>query len=259
MSTNASQEGYGKQSCSGSGKFSPKNAEDVFSEVFRGFNPFGSSSEPSFTRSKSARSPFRRDTSYTSNGGLSGNPRKAEPIERQLTCSLEDLYNGTVRKMKISRNIVGTSGKASTVEEVLTINVKPGWKKGTTIMFPDKGNEEPGIIPADLIFIIDEKPHKVFKRDGNDLVMVQKITLAEALCDSTISVPLLSGKSLTVPLTEIVYPGYEKVIPNEGMPIAKEHGKKGNLRIKFNIKFPTWLSTDQKSNLKRVLNDCAFA
>ena len=43
------------------------------------------------------------------------------------------------------------------------------------------------------------------------------------------------------------------VIPNEGMPISKEPGKKGNLRIKFNVKFPSRLSKEQKANLKKVL------
>lgn len=143
----------------------------------------------------------------------------------------------------------------TTVEEFLTINIKPGWKKGTKITFPDKGNEQPGVIPADLIFVIDEKPHEIFKRDGSDLVMVQNISLAEALGGSTISITSLNGKKLSVPLTEVIYPGYEKVIPKEGMPIAKEHGKKGNLRIKFDIKFPTRLSADQRSSIKKILNE----
>ncbi|BBG94169.1 DNAJ heat shock family protein [Prunus dulcis] len=61
--------------------------------------------------------------------------------------------------------------KPKTVEEILKIDIKPGWKKGTKITFPDKGNQEPGVSPADLIFVVDEKPHGVFKRDGNDLVI----------------------------------------------------------------------------------------
>uniref|UniRef100_A0A2N9INB4 Chaperone DnaJ C-terminal domain-containing protein n=1 Tax=Fagus sylvatica TaxID=28930 RepID=A0A2N9INB4_FAGSY len=55
------------------------------------------------------------------------------------------------------------------VEEILKIDIKPSWKKGTKITFPKKGNQEPGITAADLIFVMDEKPHPIFKRDGNDL------------------------------------------------------------------------------------------
>lgn len=142
----------------------------------------------------------------------------------------------------------------STAEEVLTINIKPGWKKGTKITFPEKGNEKPGIIPADLVFVLEEKPHDLFERDGNDLLLSQKISLADALGGTTISIPHLSGKILTVSCPELIYPGYEKIIPNEGMPIAKDPGKKGNLRLKFDVKFPLRLSPEQRSTIKRVLN-----
>lgn len=36
--------------------------------------------------------------------------RKASPIENTLPCSLEELYKGTTKKMKISRQIVDTNG-----------------------------------------------------------------------------------------------------------------------------------------------------
>ncbi|ONK71665.1 uncharacterized protein A4U43_C04F11090 [Asparagus officinalis] len=59
--------------------------------------------------------------------------------------------------------------RPKTMEEILTIDIKPGWKKGTKITFPEKGNEQHNLIPADLVFIIDERPHGIFKREGNDL------------------------------------------------------------------------------------------
>ncbi|CAL9763056.1 unnamed protein product [Musa acuminata subsp. burmannicoides] len=37
-------------------------------------------------------------------------PRKAAPVEKRLPCSLEDLYKGTAKKMKISREVLDASG-----------------------------------------------------------------------------------------------------------------------------------------------------
>lgn len=139
------------------------------------------------------------------------------------------------------------------MEEILTIDVKPGWKKGTKITFPEKGNQEPGVIPADLIFVIDEKPHSDYKRDGNDLLAEKEITLLEALTGKTLELTTLDGRNLMIPLTEIVKPGYELVVPNEGMPISKDPRRKGNLRIKIDVCYPSRLSEGQKSELKRVL------
>jgi DnaJ family protein B protein 4 len=42
--------------------------------------------------------------------GGGGRAVKAAPIERKLPCSLEELYKGTTKKMKISREIADASG-----------------------------------------------------------------------------------------------------------------------------------------------------
>lgn len=135
----------------------------------------------------------------------------------------------------------------------MTIDIKPGWKKGTKITFPDMGNEEPGVIPADLVFVVDEKPHSVYTRDGNDLVVNKEITLLEALTGKTFELITLDGRSLSIPVTEIMKPGHEVIVANEGMPISKEPRRKGNLRIKIDVKYPSRLTEVQKSELRRVL------
>lgn len=139
------------------------------------------------------------------------------------------------------------------VEEILTIDIKPGWKKGTKITFPEKGNEQPNVVPADLVFIIDEKLHSVFTREGNDLVLTQKVTLAEALTGYTAHITTLDGRRLTIPINTVIHPDYEEVVPKEGMPLPKDPSRRGNLRIKFKIRFPTRLSADQKSGIKKLL------
>lgn len=138
------------------------------------------------------------------------------------------------------------------MEEILTIEIKPGWKKGTKITFPEKGNEQPNVLPADLVFIIDEKPHSTFTRDGNDLVVTQMISLVESLTGYTVRLTTLDGRSLTIPINNVIHPDYEEVVPKEGMPMPKDPSKRGNLRIKFKIKFPTRLTDEQKSGIKKL-------
>ncbi|CAI0385325.1 unnamed protein product, partial [Linum tenue] len=194
-------------------KFNPRNADDIFAEVFGQSSPFG---------------------------------------ENNLHCSLEELYKGTTKKMKISREIVDASNKSMQVEEIINIDIKAGWKKGTKITFTEKGNEQPGIIPADLVFVIDEKPHRVFTRDGNDLVVSQKISLAEALTGYTAHLTTLDGRSLTIPVKNVIHPTYEEVVTGEGMPIPKDPPRRGNLRIKFSIRFPARLTSEQKAGIKKL-------
>lgn len=195
----------------------------------------------------------RNNNNNNHRAGGAGPKPTPTPIETQLLCTLEELYKGARKKMKISRVLPDHFGKPITVQEILKIDIKPGWKKGTKITFPEKGNQEPGLPPADLIFVVEEKPHAVFQRDGNDLVVNHKISLLEALTGLSLNLTALDGRNLTLPVTDIIQPGSEVVIPNEGMPISKDPSKKGNLIIKFDIMFPSRLTAEQKSDLKRAL------
>ncbi|XP_061341550.1 uncharacterized protein LOC133287880 isoform X3 [Gastrolobium bilobum] len=164
------------------------------------------------------------------------NPRNANTIFAEVfgCCSP---FGGMGMGMGVG--VVGFR-KTLPVEEILTIEIQPGWKNGTKITFLEKGNEQPNVIAADLVFIIDEKPHSVFTRDGNDLVVTHKVSLAEAeaLTGSTIQLTALDGRALTIVVNNVIDPNYEEVISGEGMPISKDPSKRGNLRIKFNIEFP---------------------
>lgn len=62
---------------------------------------------------------------------------------------------------------------------ILAIDVKPGWKAGTKITFPKEGDQTPNNIPADVVFVIKDKPHSVFTREGSDIRYKAKISLKD--------------------------------------------------------------------------------
>jgi len=51
-----------------------------------------------------------------------------------------------------------------------------------------------------------------------------------------------------------VQPGTIKVVRGEGMPLQRRPQQKGDLRVKFNIHFPT-LNAAQKRDIKKILKD----
>ena len=63
--------------------------------------------------------------------------------------TLEEVYNGCTKKMKISRRVLNDDGHTtSTREKILTINVKKGWREGTRITFSKEGDQGPNKIPG---------------------------------------------------------------------------------------------------------------
>lgn len=106
--------------------------------------------------------------------------KQDDPITYDLQVSLEDIFRGSTKKMKISRQVLNPDGRTTRSEEkVLTINIKAGWKAGTKVTFPREGDQKPNTIPADIMFVIKDKPHPFFKRDGSDLRYTVKLGLRE--------------------------------------------------------------------------------
>ncbi|XWS40035.1 hypothetical protein CRYUN_Cryun18bG0105500 [Craigia yunnanensis] len=182
--------------------------------------------------------------------------RKPPPVEKMLKCTLEELCHGGLKKIKVVRDVISDEGIIVQEEETLTINLKPGWTKGTKLTFEGKGEEKPGYLPADIIFLIQEKRHPLFRRHGDDLEIAVEIPLVKALTGCSLSVPLLGGETMSIHFSDIIYPGYEKVIQGQGMPNAKG-GKRGDLRITFLVNFPTELTDQQRSEACNILEDCS--
>jgi DnaJ family protein B protein 4 len=151
-----------------------------------------------------------------------------------------------------SQEANGTSRQES---KTLSVEIKPGYKPGTKIRFPNEGDQRPNVT-QDIVFVIKEKDHQYYKREGDDLVYTANITLSQALVGVKITLPTLDGRNLEVQVTDVISPNYVHRIRGEGMP-SKNRGK-GDLRIKFNIRFPASLNTEQKTNVKEALRNVTY-
>ena len=212
--------------------------------LFPGFPGRGHSGGIRGTQSFSHGSPQRKSHSSVQDPA----------VEHDLFVSIEELLKGCTKKMKITRRVISPDGNSTRKEDkVLTINVKPGWKAGTKITFPREGDQSGHNIPADIVFIIKDKPHPLFKRDGADLRYTAKISLKEALCGCSISVPTVTGERITQRFNEVIKPTTTKRIPNQGLPHSKEPHKRGDLIIQFDIKFPDSLPEGSKQILHDIL------
>lgn len=194
---------------------------------------------------------------FFSNGQTNRAPKKCRqdpPIERELLVSLEEVLKGCTKKMKITRRVMQSNGQMYKEDKILTIDVKPGWKSGTKITFNQEGDQSPNALPADVIFIIKDKPHPYFKRDGSDIKYTAKISLKEALAGgSVVRVPTLEGEPVTLAIRDIVKPTTQKRLSGRGLPMPKEPSKRGDLVIQFDIQFPTTLPEGTKQILSDIL------
>jgi DnaJ family protein B protein 4 len=124
------------------------------------------------------------------------------------------------------------------------------------ITFPGEGDDlDPSSPPQDIVFLVEQRPHELFTRDGDDLVATLKIELWEALCGFSREITTLDGRKLRVSQNDPIEPGREIMMRGEGMPVSKVPGKKGNLKVKINVNWPRAIPSTKKDEIKKVLGN----
>ena len=73
-----------------------------------------------------------------------------------------------------------------------------GMKDGQQIRFSAEGDQEPGVEPGDIIVVLDEQKHPLFKRRGNDLFIDFELDLVDALCGFQKTIKTLDERTLLV-------------------------------------------------------------
>jgi len=225
---------------------------------------FRSNPEEMFLSHFGSSSPFADFFNQSASGGSNNplfqslnpypQPPQLPPQEVNLYCSLEELYLGCTKTVKTTRKRVNVDGTTTSLEErLMGVEINPGWRANTKITFTKEGDQAPNSTPGDLVFTVKEKPHPRFSRDGNDLVHCVTLSLANALCGTAIDIQTLDGRVLPIAIEDIAQPGGKKVVSGEGMPLAKDPIKKGNLVITFNIIFPQTLTMQQKDAIRKIL------
>ncbi|CAN0112486.1 unnamed protein product, partial [Discosporangium mesarthrocarpum] len=205
---------------------------------------------------KTCRLAVSRNKVCTACEGLGGKAGAAKSCEvchgRGVQVQFRQIGPGMVQQVQSSCSICRGEGKVinerdkckvcmgkKTVKErkVLEVNITKGMKNGQKIVFHGEANEAPGIIPGDVIFIVEEKEHPLFRRKGSDLVMEHTLTLVEALCGFDFSITHMDKRTLRVKSTPGQVTKHDDVfmIDHEGMPTVGNPFVKGRLFILFKV------------------------
>lgn len=155
------------------GGFNFGDPNDIFAQFFKnngmgGMGGMGDDDEemggfggfPGFSTG-STGGPRRRPSSsrFSSSGGQGAAARAATPevtvVEKPLPVTLEEMFKGTTKKMKIKRKKFNPDGKQVSEDRILEVPIKPGLKAGSKIKFKDVGDQVEGGT-QDLHFIVEE-------------------------------------------------------------------------------------------------------
>lgn len=129
------------------------------------------------------------------------------------------------------------------------VHIPAGVDDGMRLKMSGYGDAgENGGPPGDLYVFINVKPHPVFDRHGDDILLDLPIGFADAALGSKKKIPTLTGESLlTIP--EGTQGGKTFRVRGQGFPNVHGRGK-GDLLVRVVVETPTHLTAKQKEMLE---------
>jgi len=159
-------------------------------------------------------------------GGGRRGPRKGSDLQTESTITFKESVFGTTLDLKLNTDGNGPQN--------ISARVPAGVNDGAKIRVKGKG--APGEAgPGDLFIQLQVKPHAIFSRKGENLVLILPVTFAEAALGADIKVPTLAGDDVTVRLAAGTPTG--RVLRVKGRGI-KQGSITGDLLVTVEVQVP---------------------
>ena len=166
-------------------------------------------------------------------------PEKGGTVRAKLAISFRQALNGATLTIRVGGSPI-------------KVRIPAAIKDGQTVRV--KGHGKPGINggPAgDLEVAVTVKPHPVFSREGDDLVLTLPVTVSEAILGTVVDVPMIDGNTATVKVPAGSSSGAEIRVRGGGVKTSKATG---DLIARVAIQVPAKPSRDLKKLAKEIAN-----
>lgn len=157
---------------------------------------------------------------------------------------LEDVLNGKTLDAEVS--IPG--GK----KKIINIVIPPGIEDGQQVRYQGMGdNSITTLPPGDLIVNIRVRPHRNFRREGDNLVVDRTISVWDAILGCKIEIETLDNKKLEITVPAGSQPDTVLSCRNEGLPNMRNK-QRGQLLVRIKVQIPKNLNSQQLDAVQQL-------
>ena len=138
-------------------------------------------------------------------------------------------------------------------DEVVEIKIPAGVAEGMVVNVPGKGNAgRRNGVNGDIQVFIEEEPHKLFVRDGSDLIYNLLLDFPTAALGGDVEIPTIEGTKLRVKMESGTQPGKTLRLRGKGLPAVQGYGSgRGDMVVNISVYVPKTLSRDEKEAIQR--------
>jgi curved DNA-binding protein len=170
--------------------------------------------------------------------------RRNKTVNINVSLTLEEVLTG--KDIDAEINIPGSKKK------IINISIPAGIGDGQQIRYQSMGdNSINNLPPGDLIVNIRTLNHRLYRREGDNLILEKTISVWDAITGSKFSIKSLEGKDLEISVPRGTQPETILSCRGEGLPNVRTK-QKGNLMIRIKIEIPRNLSSSQMSSIEKL-------
>ena len=124
------------------------------------------------------------------------------------------------------------------IKKKIKLRIPPGADDGFRLRMRGQGSAGPNNGPkGDLYIVVNVKPHKIFQRQDNEIILDLDLTPAQAVLGDSLKVPTLSGDvKLKIPTG--TQSGDVLRLRGKGMPDITRPSIKGSQHVRISVKMP---------------------
>lgn len=133
----------------------------------------------------------------------------------------------------------------------MEVSIPGGIEEGTQVRL--RGEGEQGVNggpPGDLYVVVRIKPHKIFRREGNDIVYTLPLNIAQAALGATVTIPTLKGEAeMEIPIG--TQSGQSFRLKAKGVPYLRSK-RRGDQIVNVFVNTPMELTEEQKALFQKL-------
>jgi molecular chaperone DnaJ len=140
------------------------------------------------------------------------------------------------------------------VDREVKVSIPAGIDDGQQIRVGGEGESGMrGGPPGDLYVLIRLREHELFKRDGDDLVHVLRITPAQAALGDEVTVPTIEGEAAKVKIPGGAQNGQTVRLRGKGIPRLHTSGR-GDQIVYLDVAIPRTLSKEERALYQKLMD-----
>ena len=208
--------------------------QDDLNEMFGGDHPFSDFFETF----------FGGGGQQTRGRGGRARARAGRDVEQDIELSLEDAFQGAMRRFSIQHD-----GEARSVD----VRIPAGVSEGSRVRVAAEGERGTGGAKAgDLYLRIRITPNAQFERRGRDLYTHVPIPLTTAVLGGEAEVRTIAGKSLRLKVPPTTQNAQVFRLRGHGMPATGKTGETGDLYATVDVQLPKELTPQQREHFEAL-------